>query len=165
MSYPINLDIENKTCVVIGGGNIAFRKVSGLLNAGANVIVIAPNICDELEKLVLNKVIKYLPQKYIAGCLPSALILIAATDDPKVNEQAALEGAQKNMLVNIITKNDLNLNTKFTVPSVIRKDNLMLTISTNGNSPALSKRLRLYLEARWDNIFEEFLTKFKKECE
>ena len=148
MSYPINLDIEGKICVVLGGGNVALRKIKGLLAAGSKVIVIAPEICEELKQLVENNKIEWQCQKYKANHLPDGLIFIAATNDPNVNKISALEASAKHMLVNIVNINELNIN-QFTVPSVIRRGDLMLTISTNGKAPALSKSIRQYLEAHF----------------
>ena len=145
MSYPINLDIEGKVCVVLGGGNVALRKITGLLNAGGKVIVIAPEICEGLKKLVEHNKINLINMEYVKNCIPNGLIFIAATNDSEVNKLAAIEASKKNMLVNIVNKNELDIN-QFTVPSVIRRGDLMLTISTNGKAPALSKSIREYLE-------------------
>ena len=158
LSYPINLDIEGKVCVVLGGGHVAFRKVKGLLNANGDVIVIAPDICEELLQLVESGCIEWRQHKYSSGCLPDGLILIAATNDSEVNQLAAEEASSKNMLVNIVnaTQKIRNADT-FTVPSVIRRNNLMLTISTEGSSPALSKCIRQYLETQFNDNFARWL--------
>ena len=163
MSYPINLDIEGKVCVVLGGGHVAFRKIKSLLNAGGKVIVIAPEICEEIEQLVGNEQIEWRQQKYSSGCLPEGLILIAATNDPEVNRLATIEASSKNMLVNLVNVEVQMPNAKtFTVPSVIRKNNLMLTISTEGLSPALSKCIRQYLETKFNDNFARWLERLSE---
>ena len=156
VSYPINLDIEGKVCVVLGGGKVALRKINGLLNAGGRVMVIAPEICPELKKFVEENQIDWRRQNYEAGCIPSGLIFIAATNDKEVNKLAAVEASNKNMLVNVVNKNSLDIN-QFAVPSVIRRDGIMLTISTNGTSPSITKSIREYLEARFEEIFSDFI--------
>ena len=159
MSYPINLDIEGKICIVLGGGQVANRKIKGLLNAGGKVIVIAPDICETIQQLVDSKKIEWQQQKYSNGCLPEGLILIAATNDPKINRLAAAEASSKHMLVNIVNVKGVG---SFTVPSVIRRDNLMLTISTEGLSPALSKCIRQYLETQFNDNFARWLERLSK---
>ena len=161
MSYPVNLDIYDKICVVIGGGHVAFRKITGLLNSGGKVIVIAPEVCDDIKKLSEDNKVEWRQQKYFSGCLPEGLILIAATNDEKINELAANEAAKNHMLVNIVNKKITGINA-FDVPSVIRKKNLMLTISTEGLSPALSKCIRQKLETQFNDNFAEWLFKLSK---
>ena len=158
LSYPINLDIEGKICIVLGGGHVAFRKINGLLNAGGKVVVIAPEVCEEIKRLVENEQIEWHQQKYSSGCLPDGLILIAATNDPEVNRLAMAEASARNMLVNLVNIEAQIPNAKtFTVPSVIRKNNLMLTISTDGLSPALSKCIRQHLEIQFNDNFARWL--------
>ena len=164
MSYPINLDIEGKICVVLGGGHVALRKIKGLLDAGGKVIVIAPDICEELQQIVENRQIEWRQQNYSSDCLPKGLILIAATNAPEVNQLAATEASSKNMLVNIATSPLIPHFTYpiFTVPSIIRKNDLMLTISTEGISPALSKCIRQYLETQLNDNFVKWLKRLSE---
>ena len=163
LSYPINLDIEDKICIVLGGGHVAFRKITGLLNAGGKVIVIAPEICEEIKRLVENEQIEWRQQKYSSGCLPDGLILIAATNDSEVNQLAMTEASSKNMLVNLVNVKVQTSNAKiFTVPSVTRRNNLMLTISTEGLSPALSKCIRQHLETQFNDNFARWLERLSE---
>ena len=131
--YPINLDIENKNCVVIGGGEVALRKIRGLLEAGALVKVIAPEICAGVEELSKRGEISLVREKFSEGLIGDELILIAATDNPEVNRQAAELARQKKILVNVVEGCG-----DFDVPSRIRRDDFLLTISTGANSPAFS---------------------------
>ncbi|MBR1729055.1 MAG: bifunctional precorrin-2 dehydrogenase/sirohydrochlorin ferrochelatase [Selenomonadaceae bacterium] len=160
MTYPINLDINDKICVVLGGGKVAFRKVNGLLKAGGKVILIAPEICDELKNLVNDQKITWRCESYSVGCLPNGLIFIAATNDPKINELAMIEASEKNFLINNVNSNyqlPITNYKLFTVPAIVRRENLMLTISTDGLSPALSKLIREQLEKIFNENFAEFL--------
>ena len=157
MRYPINLDVEGKICAVVGGGRVALRKIRGLLEAGAEVFVIAPELCDELRAIVdedfippAQKKIIWLRQNYEYGCLPRGALMIAATNDPSVNRAAAQEALEKNMLVNVVDGSALPNNVlRFENPSTIRRGALLITVSTGGTSPALSKFVRRQLE----NIF------------
>ena len=166
MSYPINLNIEGKICVVLGGGKVAFRKISGLLNAGGKVIVIAPEICEEIKALFERCQIEWRQQSYTKDCLPEGLLLIAATDNPTINELAAIEAAEKHMLVNMVNSSFVSAafphSSLFNVPSVIRKGKLTLAISTEGLSPALSKCIRQHLETQFNDNFARWLERLSE---
>jgi len=150
--YPINLNVENKRCVVIGGGKVAYRKILGLLNAGALVEVIAPEICAEIQKLFDDTKITVTLEKYSADKLGEGLILIAASDDEIVNSRALADGRRKNFLVDSV--NDF---ADFTVPSKILRGDFLLTISTCGTSPGFSKFVREMLETEFDKNFADGL--------
>ncbi|MBR1859864.1 MAG: bifunctional precorrin-2 dehydrogenase/sirohydrochlorin ferrochelatase [Selenomonadaceae bacterium] len=161
MSYPINLDIKDKLCVVLGGGHVALRKINGLLNAGGKIVVIAPEICEELQQLVHDVKIEWKKQNYSIGCLPYGLIFIAATNDAEVNRMSADEATKKHMLTNIITTSPNNASL-FTVPSVVHCGRLMITVSTDGLSPALSKCIRKYLDNQFNENFAKWLEQLSK---
>ena len=158
MSYPINLNIEEKICIVLGGGNVALRKVKGLIEGGGRVKIISESFCDEIKKLAEDEKVELIQEKYFEGCLPRGFIFIAATNDINVNKTAAIEASKKNMLVNVVNKNYLKIN-QFTMPSVIRRKNLMITISTEGKSPSLSKKIRLEMEK--EKYFDKWLEELK----
>ena len=139
--YPLNLDIKNKSCVVIGGGQVALRKIRGLLAAGASVKVIAPEICAGVEELFQRGKISLLRKNFSPDMLGDEIILIAATNNPEVNRQAAESAQSKKILVNVVDGGG-----NFNVPSKIQRGDLLLTISTGGKSPAFSKFIREMLE-------------------
>ena len=147
--YPLNLDIENKSCVVVGGGAVALRKICGLLEAGAKIKVIAPEICAGVEELFKRGKILLLKEKFSADMLDDEIILIAATNNPEVNRQASEAAQAKKILVNTAAGTGGNFN----VPSRIRRGDLLLTISTGANSPAFSKFIRQMLEAELGENF------------
>ena len=147
--YPLNLDIENQNVVVIGGGEVALRKICGLLEAGALVKVIAPEICAEVEELSRRGEIVWLREKFSAELLGDEMILIAATNNPEVNRRAAELARAKKILVNVVDEAGGNFN----VPSRIRRGEFLLTLSTGANSPAFSKFVRQMLEAEFDENF------------
>ena len=147
--YPLNLDIENKSCVVIGGGQVALRKIYGLLTAGAKVKVIAPKVCAGVEELSKRGEISLTREKFSEDMLGDELILIAATDNPEVNRQATAAARAKKILVNVVEGAGGNFN----VPSTIRRGDLLLTISTGTNSPAFSKFIREMLETELGKNF------------
>ena len=147
--YPINLDVEKKSCLVVGGGKVALRKIRGLLEAGALVKVIAPEICAEVAELFQRGEISWTRAEFSAELLGDEMILIAATDNPEVNRRTAEIARAKKILVNVVDETGGNFN----VPSRIRRGELLLTISTGANSPAFSKFVRRMLEAELGENF------------
>ena len=153
--YPLNLDVEKKSCAVIGGGEVALRKIRGLLAAGANVKVISPEVCAEVEELFRRGEISWARENFSEEMLGDEIILIAATNDPEINRRAAQAARAKKILVNVVEGAGGNFN----VPSTIRRGELLLTISTGANSPAFSKFLRQMLEAELGENFGAGLEK------
>ncbi len=137
------LDIEGKRCVVIGGGEVAKRKIERLLEAKANVVVISPNLDPELKEKVL-----WIEREYKKGDLDRAFIAIAATNNQEVNQMVYNEAENRGVLVNVVDNPKL---CRFIVPSVIQKDNLTIAISSGGKNPSKAKETRLKLEKLIDN--------------
>ena len=147
--YPINLNIENKKCYVVGGGKIALEKILGLLEANAQVEVIAPKVCAEVEELFAQGKINLIRAEYSAEKILDGVILIAATNDFELNRKILADGRAKNFLVNIVD----DLVSDFTVPSRIRRGEFLLAISTGGKSPGFSRFVRQMLEKDFDENF------------
>lgn len=148
--YPIFLNIQDRKCVVVGGGNVAWRKVCSLKEAGARVTVVAPEFCSELEKETDIELIK---QKYEEKLLKDAWVVIAATDDHDVNKKIFHDASGRGILVNVVDKPEV---CSFIVPSVIMRGDLCISISTGGASPALARNIRGYLEKQFGNEFDDF---------
>jgi|GEM_PF-200364 len=141
--YPISLDVNGKRCVVVGGGEVALRKVEALLEHGAIVQVISPELRPELEDLVASGKIIAAKRSYAEGDLAGAFVAIAATDDIDVNRNVAAEGEKLGILVNVIDAPSLS---SFIVPSYLRRGDLTVAVSTGGKSPALAHRIKEELE-------------------
>jgi precorrin-2 dehydrogenase/sirohydrochlorin ferrochelatase len=141
--YPMLLKISGKRCVVVGGGEVALRKVRALLEHGARVEVISPTLCPELNKLVETNAIKLLRRQYQPGDLKGALLAVAATDDKDINRQVVKEAKDRAVLVN--AADDLE-NSDFIVPSYMRRGDITIAVSTAGVSPALARKIRARLE-------------------
>ncbi len=141
--YPVNLDIRGKRCLVIGGGNVAERKVELLLKCGGLVTVISPTITSRIRKLVDEGMVNYIDRSYQKGDLKGFFLAISATDKDEVNEEVWKEAEEMGVLLNVV---DNPAKCHFTVPSVIERGDLLITISTSGKSPALSRKLREDLE-------------------
>jgi siroheme synthase-like protein len=137
--YPIFLNLQNRLCVVIGGGKVAEGKVNGLLAAAARVRLVAPALTPALEQLALAGRIEHLTRVYRPGDLAGAFLAISATDERAVNEQVWQEANARNLLVNVV---DDTPHCNFIAPSILRQGDLAIAISTSGKAPALAVRLR-----------------------
>jgi precorrin-2 dehydrogenase / sirohydrochlorin ferrochelatase len=148
--YPIFLQVSGKRCVVVGGGQVAARKVISLLENQAQVEVISPEICPELNRLGQEGKVQLTPRPYQQGDLAGALVVIAATDDQEVNTRISKEAQELGVLVNVV---DDAKKSNFIVPACLHRGDLNIAISTSGRSPALARRLRRKLE---EEIGEEY---------
>lgn len=152
--YPIYLNLKGKKCAVIGGGIVAQRKVKSLLNAGAKVTVISPDLTDALQKLALKGSVVHVKGEFSPQHLDGTTLVIAATNDAKVNSFVASAANKKRVPANVV---DLPSLCDFTVPSVVRRGDLLISISTGGKSPALSKKIRLTIEREFGKEYALFL--------
>ncbi|WP_308592407.1 bifunctional precorrin-2 dehydrogenase/sirohydrochlorin ferrochelatase [uncultured Megasphaera sp.] len=153
--YPINLDINGQPCLVIGGGRVAERKVRGLLAEKGAVTVIAPSLTPGLEELAAAKALTLHCRTYEDGDEKPFFLILCATDDRALNERVAAAARREGKLLNVCDVPDL---CNFTLPSIVRQGDLELTISTNGQAPALSRWLRRHLEKRFDERWSRGLT-------
>ncbi|MEA2827856.1 MAG: precorrin-2 dehydrogenase [Actinomycetota bacterium] len=149
--YPINLVLEGRRCLVVGGGLIALRKVEGLLACGASVTVVAPSVDDRVRALPGVTVEE---RPYRAGEVAGYRLAIAATDSAAVNGAVFDDGENAGVWVNGA---DDPGHCSFTLPSILRRGPLMITVSTGGRSPALSRWLRRRLETEIGPEFEILL--------
>jgi len=141
--FPVFLNIRRKKCVVVGGGQVAFRKVRMLLDCGASVTVVSPVLHPDLSELADKKSIQVKRRSYKPGDLKGAIIVVAATDLKKVNRKVAMEAGRVGALVNVVDDPEPS---DFIVPSILRRGDLTITISTGGMSPALARKIRTRLE-------------------
>jgi precorrin-2 dehydrogenase/sirohydrochlorin ferrochelatase len=141
--YPIFLKLEAKRCLVVGGGAVAERKVQGLLEAKAEVVVVSPSLTDALRLWAVAGAISHVPRSFRDEDLKGCALVIGATDRVEVNRQVATAARRDGVWVNIV---DTPAACDFIAPAVVRRGELQIAISTAGNSPTLAKRLRAGLE-------------------
>ena len=151
MQYPVNLVLDGRCCLVVGGGKVALRKVEGLLACGGRVTVVAPRVNSELRALS-DVTIEERPWR--SDDLEGMWLVIAATDDPAVNRAVYDAGQRAGVWVNGA---DDPANCSFTLPSVVRRGDLQVTVSTGGRSPALATWLRRRLEGEIGPEYEVLL--------
>lgn len=142
--YPISLDLRERLVVVVGGGAVAARKVLRLVTAGAKVTVVAPKLTDSLADLVGRGGVQHLGREFRAGDLAGAVLVFAATDDPGVNRSVADEARREGIFVDVA---DSPATSDFTTPAVLQRGELLVTVSTGGASPALSRWIVERLES------------------
>jgi len=152
--YPVNLNLQNRKCLVVGGGHVAERKVESLLSCGAVIWVVSPTLTQNLEKLADEGSINYLNREYTSGDLEGCFLVISAADDQQVNFKVANDCFSRNILVNIVDDPEI---CNFIVPSVLRRGSLCIAISTDGKSPTLAKKIREDLESLFGTEYAEFL--------
>ena len=155
--YPIYLKLNQVKCLVIGGGSVAERKVTTLLQYGARVLVIAPDITIGLNERVLRGEIEYWSRSYQSGDLDNLEVgrslVFVATNQPEVNHQVFRECQARGILVNVV---DDPVHCSFFVPAIVRRGSLCLAISTEGKSPMLARRIREKLEKEFGLSMRNF---------
>lgn len=144
--YPVALELSGRRCVVTGGGQEAERKARALLEAEADVVVIAPRVSDGLADLVRRREITHIARPYQQGDLGGAFLVIAADSDRATRAEVFAEAEAERVLCNAV--DDVE-HCHFAVPSIVRRGELLLAISTGGRAPALAKRLRRRLTAQF----------------
>lgn len=137
--YPIYLDIENRNVVIIGGGNVCARKAETMMNYGARVTVVSPDFTDEIEKWAREGCLQLRRKKYDEGDLDDANIVIASTDDERINTQIATDCRQRRIPVNVV---DVTHLCEFIVPAIIEKGSIQIAVSTGGKSPVIARTLK-----------------------
>ncbi len=148
--YPLNFNIENKLCVVIGFGNVGRRKVDNLLNYKCKIKVIDPKLIDIEKYLNLSKV-EFIKDFYKKEYIKDANLVFACTNDKNLNLKIYNDAKKWSAMVNIITHPNL---CDFTVPSVISKGKIKIAISTEGVSPALSRLIKKKINEVIDYRYE-----------
>jgi uroporphyrin-III C-methyltransferase / precorrin-2 dehydrogenase / sirohydrochlorin ferrochelatase len=142
-ALPIFFNISNRHCVVIGGGEVAARKVTMLLKANAAITLISPEICAALQALVDEQKIKHLNATFESSQLSGACLVIAATDSEAINEAVSIAAKAENIPVNVV---DAPALCTFTMGSIIDRSPIVIAISSEGNAPVLARYIRTKIE-------------------
>jgi precorrin-2 dehydrogenase/sirohydrochlorin ferrochelatase len=156
--YPIFLELGGRRVVIIGGGAVAVRKAKSLLDAGARLVVVAESIDDVLVGFCQASDAELIRSKYSKDYLASAELVIAATNDPHLNEQIYKDCQELEILCNVVDQPRL---CDFFVPAVVKRGDLQIAIGTEGDCPAYAGHLRKKLE----EIFTEQHGRFLAELE
>jgi uroporphyrin-III C-methyltransferase/precorrin-2 dehydrogenase/sirohydrochlorin ferrochelatase len=150
--HPLFVDLSGQCVVVIGGGEVAERKIESLLEAGASVTVVSPAATDSVNRWAAEGRLTLERRVYHAGDLQRARLAYAATSDPAVSRAVQAEARSSGIWLNAVDQPDL---CDFITPALVRRGHLTIAISTNGRSPALARRIREELEARFGPEYAE----------
>ena len=152
--YPVNLDVQNRACLVVGGGAVGFRKVDTLCACGADVTVVSPRIDTRLTALADSRAIRVLQRPYRTGDLEGMFLVIGATDDEVLNLTVKQDADGAGILCNIADRPEA---CHFILPAIVQRGDLIIAISTSGKSPAFAKKLRKKLEKEFGPEYGDFL--------
>jgi len=142
--FPIFLKLNGRPCLVVGAGSIAAPKIDSLLRAGASLTVVAPHANPKIKGWARTGVLKWLEREFIASDLDGVFLVVTATDAQPVNHAVAETARACSVLCNSV---DDPPDCDFFYPSVVRRGDLQIAVSTAGKSPALSQRLREEIDA------------------
>jgi len=153
--YPVNLDIRNRKCLVVGGGDVGTRKVITLLDCGAIVVVVSPEVTEKIAELSNKGLIKLERRGFKPTDLDQIFLVIGATDNPELNREIHAGAERLGMLCNIADRPEV---CNFILPAIVNRGDLIIAISTSGKSPAFAKKMRKDLEKEFGTEYADFLT-------
>jgi len=154
MSYPVVLNLSGRLVLVAGGGAVARRKVESLLEAGALVRLVSPDLIPELESLATRDGVEWRQKRFAPEDLAECHLAIAATDDNTVNQAVFKAAEEAGVFCNVVDQPAL---CSFTVPAVVRRGDLVIAVSTGGASPLLARRIKEDLANQFDEAWAEYL--------
>lgn len=152
MLYPINLDLNNIKITVIGGGEVSYRKCKNFLDFGKTVRVVSPEFIYKFELIKNNVELIY--DIYNEEYIKDSFIVVAATNNKEINKNIGIYCRSCGKLVNVVDNIELS---NYTVPSYIKRGDLLISISTGGKSPSLSSKIKKELEEKYDDSYEEYI--------
>lgn len=156
MYYPIMIHLKDKRIILFGGGRVAYRKCHSLLECGGQVLVISRDFLEEFYELAeqykdsITLVKDDYQKKYIDDCY----LVVAASNSRKTNDSIYQYCREKNILCNVVDDRE---RTDYMVPSILRRGDLLIAISTAGKSPSLGKKMKKELQEKYPPEYEEYL--------
>ena len=153
-SFPIFINLKKKPVTVVGGGDIALRKVRLLIKADPNITVIARQICKDLKEILVENNHKMLLKSFHESDLKTPTLIIAATNNPKINKRISTYAQQKNILINVVDQPKL---CTFTMGSIVERDALVVSISSGGKAPVLVRKIRERIETLLPQSYAELV--------
>ncbi len=157
--YPIMLQLQGQPCLIVGGGQIAERKLRGLLDAGADCIkLISPTITNGIQELAQTTCLQLELRQFHAEDISGARLVFAATNNRDVNEAVQIAAKQAGVWVNVADDGETG---SFILPSTVRRGELHIAVSTSGASPSLTRLIKQEFEQQFDLSFGERIAALK----
>ncbi len=153
--YPVNLDVRNRSCLVVGGGRVAERKAKTLVECGAKVVITTLDATNHLQAMASKGLIDLQLRGYQTSDLEGKLLVIGATSDEGVNKKVSEDAQRQEVLCNIADRPEA---CSFVLPAVVRQGDLLIAISTSNQSPAVARRLRQALEKEFGSEYAVLLS-------
>lgn len=150
--YPVSLNLKGRNCLIVGGGKVAERKLKSLIKAEANVTLIAPKINSILQEMGEVGAFHYLDSKYQANDVNGFFLVIAATNCSKTNAQIGADADAEAILFNSANSSEYS---NFYPAAATQCGDIQLAVSSNGQNPYLAKKIRKYLEHKFDKSLED----------
>lgn len=147
------LKLKGKQCVIVGGGEVATRKIQTLLEAEASITVISPKVTNTLANLATSNEIEWLNKKFEAPDLYQAFLIVAATNDKYINKKV-VDSAKPHQLINVVDSEEMS---NYIVPSTFHRGKLTMAVSTHGTSPGLAQKIKNELATKYDEAYEEYV--------
>lgn len=154
MAYPVILDLRNRPAAVIGGGSVARRKAEVLIQDGARLTIIAPDVTDRLAGLIADHGLEWRQRGFEPSDLDGCFLAVAATDDDAVNRAVFRAAEERRIFCNVVDQPHL---CSFIVPAVVRRGDLILAISTSGASPVTARTIKENLAEQFDEAWGEYI--------
>lgn len=152
MNYPMMINLNEKEITIIGGGKIAYRKTKNFIDCGCNVRVISLEFIEAFNDI--ESKIELVKDGYKEEYIENSFVVVAATSDKDVNEAIGLYCKAKNKLVNVVDNPSLS---SYIVPSVVKRGDLIIGVSTSGKSPSLAAKIKKELESLYDESYIEYI--------
>lgn len=159
-SYPAFLQIKHFKCIVVGGGNVAARKVKGIIEAGALPAILAPEFCDDLMQIIKLNNLEIIQKEFAENDTSGYQLVIAATNNKELNNAISSEALAAHLLVNNVTSVE---HSNFFVPATVRRSPLELAIGTSGEVPFLSRKLKKFFESIFPANIGDDIREMKEE--
>jgi precorrin-2 dehydrogenase / sirohydrochlorin ferrochelatase len=152
--FPMFVKLEDRQVLVVGAGKIGEQKISGLLQTGAHILVVAPNATDLVAEWARERRIQFESREYSSGDLEGKFLVIVAAGDRDLNQRVYNEAQGRGVLCNVV---DVPEQCDFYYPSVVKRGDLQIAISTTGQSPSLAQRIRHQLEQQFGPAYEAWV--------
>ena len=152
MLYPINIELKDMEITIVGGGEVAYRKCKNFLEFGKRIRVVSPKFIDKFN--LIKEDIELIYDEYKEEYIKESFIVVAGTNNKEINQNIGIYCRKNGKLVNVV--DDIELS-NYTVPSYVKRGDLLISISTGGKSPSLSSKIKKELEIKYDDSYEEYI--------